>query len=554
MPTIEVSHKDLCALIGKNIDVRKLENEDLLYAKCEADGIVNDTIKLDVKDTNRPDLWSVEGVAREIRYRYKPNFPNYKTKKSNVVVRVDKNLKDVRPLTVCAVVRGLKINTNVLSQMIQLQEKIVTTFGKNRKEVAIGVYDMHKIRSPIKYTTVGRTEIKFVPLDFERELTPQEIIEKHPKGKEFGHLLKDAARIPAFIDSENNVLSIPPIINSAHTGKVTEQTNDVFIECSGFDMKLLKTALNVMVTALHERNGKIETVDVMYDNGKIITPDLSPKKFSVSLDYINKLSGLGLGNREIIKVLDMSGYKAKGGSKINLLYPAYRQDIMHARDVLEDVIITYGFNNVKINQKKFATSGKLAEKEIFLSNVSDILIGLGLQEVLSYTLTNKREIFENMNISHEPIAEIDNPQSANWSVFRNWLLPSLMEFLAKNKHIEYPQKVFEIGECVKLDEKQETRSKDTTKIAAAISNSIVNYDDVSSILHSIMKNIGVAYKLKSRNHGSFIPGRCAEIIIGDKSVGVMGEVHPVVLNNWNLEKPVVAFEINLGDIYDMKRK
>ncbi|MCX6815487.1 MAG: phenylalanine--tRNA ligase subunit beta [Candidatus Aenigmarchaeota archaeon] len=550
MPKIEVSYSDLCKLVGRKIPEDRLE-EYLLFAKCELDDKAGDTLKLDLKDTNRPDTWSVEGVAREIRLRYKKDFPNYKMNKSSVSVIVDKSVKDVRPFTVCAVVRGLKINSAVLSQLIQLQEKIAVAFGKNRKEIAIGVYDLHKIKPPITFKTVGRTEIKFVPLDFEKELTPQEILDKHPKGKEFGHLLKDAPRIPAFIDSANNVLSIPPIINSAYTGKVTEKTEDVFIECSGFNLKFLSTALNVMVAALYERGGQIETVDVLYDE-KIVTPNLKEKKFIMDMDYINSVSGLDLDKKSIIDLLQRSGYRVELNKKLTLFYPSYRQDIMHARDVVEDVIISYGYNKIEPEMKKLATKGSVRKEEVFANKVSEIMVGIGLQEILSYTLTNYRDLFEKMNLPQEKTVEIENSISSNWSVFRTWLLPGLLDFFSNNMHVEYPQKIFEMGICTTINENMETKCKDTRNLAAAIINSTVSYEDISSVLDAFLRNVGIKYELNALSHSSFIEGRCANISIDKKIVGFVGEVHPKVLNNWKLDKPVVAFEINLDEMQKIK--
>ncbi len=549
MPTIEISHRDLCNLVGRKIELTKLRDEDILLAKGEVEHVFGDTIKVDVKDVNRPDLWSAEGIAREMRYRYKKGFPDYKVAKPRIVVKIDKSVNDVRPLAACAVVRGVKLNATMLSQLIQLQEKVATTFGRNRKEVAIGVYDLGKIKAPIRYTTVGKDEIRFAPLDFEKELTPRDILLRHPKGKEFGHLLKNAARYPLFIDSANNVLSMPPVINSNHTGKVTEKTKDLFIECTGFNQEFLSTAINVIVAALHERGGRIEGVLVDYGNKKITMPDLTPKEYKVDADYINAVSGLGLDKKQIMDLLEHSGYRAKSSGKIiSISYPAYRQDILHARDVVEDVIISYGYNKIEPKMQKLATTGKILGNEIFFQRVAEILMGCGLQEVLSYTLTNRKDLFEKMNVPYIQIAEVEGPVSANWSVFRNWLLPSTVDFLSKNKHVDYPQAVFEVGTCVILDEKQETRSRNEKKLAIVITDSSVSYENISSIVDALLKNLDVKYRLKEYSHKSFIEGRCAEILVDGKQAGFLGEIHPQVLNNWNIEKPAVAAEINFDSL------
>jgi phenylalanyl-tRNA synthetase beta chain len=553
MPSIEVSYKDLCELVGKRLSIEKLK-EAVEYAKCEIEAVDGDLIKIEVKDTNRPDLWSAEGIAREIKSRItrERGCPKYKVRKSKVVVEVDKKNAKVRPLTVCAVVRNLKLSEAALSQLIQLQEKVCGTFGRDRKEVALGVYDLDRIKPPIRFTTVKPDEIKFVPLDFEEELTPREILEKHPKGKEFGHLLAGFKEYPIFIDSANEVLSIPPIINSNYSGKVTTETRNVFIECSGFKFNFLIPALNVIVAALADRGGEIESVKIIYPKiiypkQVIYTPNLSPKKAEVSIDYINKISGLKLSAKEICELLRKARYdvvKLKG-DKIEVLYPAYRQDIMHPRDIVEDVIISYGYSEIEPIVPKLPTIGKIDGKEIISNKVAEIMVGLGFQEILSYTLTSKENLFEKMNLAPSEVVEIENPVSSRWSVFRNWLLPSLLEFLSHNKHVEYPQKIFEIGKVVLIDEKAETRTRDVLKLACCISDAKVSYEEISSVLDAFLSSVGVEYRLRATKHPSFIEGRVAEILINGKSVGIIGEVSPKVLENWNLDMPVVGFEIEV---------
>jgi phenylalanyl-tRNA synthetase beta chain len=552
MPTIEVSYKDLYELIGRKLSIEKLK-EAVEYAKGEIEAVDRDLLRIEVKDTNRPDLWSAEGIAREIRGRItkEKGCPKYKVKISKVVVKVDKRNAKVRPLTVCAVVRNLKLSETALSQLIQLQEKVCGTFGRNRKEVALGVYDLDRIKPPIRFTTVKLDGIKFVPLDFEEELTPREILEKHPKGKEYGHLLAGFKEYPIFIDSANEVLSMPPIINSNYSGKVTTETRNVFIECSGFKFNFLIPALNVIVAALADRGGEIESVKIIYPKRIIYTPDLSPKKAEVSIDYINKISGLNLSAKEICELLRKARYdvvKLKG-DKIEVLYPAYRQDIMHPRDIVEDVIISYGYNRIEPIVPKLPTVGKIDEKKIISNKIAEIMVGLGFQEILSYTLTNKINLFEKMNLEEEKIAELENPVSANWNVFRNWLLPSLLEFLSHNKHVEYPQKIFEIGDVVVLDEKEETKTKNVRKLACVISNTEANYEEISSVLDAFLSNLKVNYRLKRTSHSSFIPGRVADVVTNNKSIGVIGEIHPKVIENCGLEMPVAGFEINLEELF-----
>lgn len=551
MPTVEFYLKDLQRLVKRKITVKELE-EAILYAKGEIESVEDDIIKVDIKDTNRPDLWSVEGIARELRTHLgKDGLVKYKINKSNFKMIVDKKVEKVRAKTVGAVVKNLRFDDYFIKQIIQLQEKIHQTYGSNRNFAAIGVYDFDKIRFPIRYTTVKPDGIKFVPLDFEEEMTPREILKKHPCGRDYGHLISKSPEYPLMIDSKGNVLSIPPIINSAYTGKITEKTKNVFIEITGHKLDRISIALNVIVTALAERGGRIYSVDIYYGKKKIVRPDLKPKEFSLDQDYCRRILGLDISNKDIIKLLNKSGCNTKLGKKIVVEYPAYRDDIMHQRDIIEDVAISYGYDKIEPKLPEFTTIGKADGMEIFSNTLSEIMIGLGLQEILSYTLTSKKDLFEKMNIKEEAVAEIENPISMNWNVFRSWLMPSLLEFLSENKHVDYPQRIFEIGDTVVLDAKHETRTRDIRKLAIALTDNSVSYEEISSYLDAFLRALGLKYELRRKEHNSFIHGRVAEIFVNNESIGIIGEIHPQVLENWRLEKPVVGFELDINKIFDL---
>jgi phenylalanyl-tRNA synthetase beta chain len=547
MPTIDVSHRDLCTLIGRRLSLKELREKAVLYAKGEIEEVTGDRLKIDIKDTNRPDLWSAEGVAREIAGRYgRLGIPHYHGKRSAIRVVVDPKVKKVRPHTVCAVVRNVHMTKEALSQLIQLQEKVSLTFGRNRAEVAIGVYDLHTIKSPIRYTTVKPEGIRFRPLEFRRELTPKEILEQHPKGKEFRHLLEGKEEYPLFIDAQNNVLSMPPIINSNYTGKVDTETRDVFVECSGFDHRFLEPALVVIVAALADRGGVVEMVEIECGSKKHITPQFPERKITVNVDYVSRVVGVKLTEKEICTLLERARCRVvQRGRVVDVYYPAYRQDVMHQRDVVEDALISYGYEKIEPAVPTIATVGSMESAEQFAESLSGTLVGLGLQEVMSYTLTNKQHLFNNMKIKPECIVEIENVVSVNWSVFRTWLLPGLLYFLSRNKHVIYPHKVFEIGTVVIQDPAKETKTRDVQRLACCMSDAEMGYEDISSILDGVLAGLGLSYRLLATVHPSFIKGRIAKVLVGNVVVGMVGEIHPGVLQNWDLEKPVAAFELDV---------
>ena len=289
MPKIDASLSDLKSMIGVDVSIEELE-ELLMLAKAELDEINGDEIKLDFKDTNRPDLWSVEGAVRQIRYWLNPSglvIPKIHDAGYEVFIRPE--MAGVRPYTVAAVVRGIEFTEASLSQLIQLQEKLAQGYGRKRREIAIGVYNADRIKWPITFK-LSEGE-KFVPLGMDREMGPEEILREHPKGQEFGHLL--SREYPVFVDASGRVLSMPPIINSEYSGRVDLETKNVFIEASGFNLDKAMNAVRIIAHALYDRGGKIYAVNMRYPEFET-SIDFSPKSAEVDIDVLRSFSGLDL--------------------------------------------------------------------------------------------------------------------------------------------------------------------------------------------------------------------------------------------------------------------
>src|SRR3989338_2228281 len=183
--------------------------------------------------------------------------------------------------------------------------------------------------------------------------------------------------MPVFRDANNEVLSVPPIINSHKTGKISEKTKEVFIECSGFDFNVLKKCLNIIVTALYEMGGKVYSMDLIDGNKKYTTPDLKPEEMKVDIGFINKWLGLDLRENEVKKLFERMGYEYNNRK---LLVPAYRADIIHQTDLAEDIAIAYGYENFKETIPQVATIAEEDKLEIFKGKISELLAGLGFLE------------------------------------------------------------------------------------------------------------------------------------------------------------------------------
>jgi phenylalanyl-tRNA synthetase beta chain len=310
-----------------------------------------------------------------------------------------------------------------------------------------------------------------------------------------------------------------------------------------------------MVTALADRGGRIETVDVIFPKRKIQTPDFTPRKFIVNPENVNRLSGLNLKNAEIKMLLARARYDVRNdGGRFAIFAPSYRQDIMHEVDVIEDVIISYGYNNIKPMAPEIPSMGKLTEITEFSDKIIEVMVGLGAQEILSYILTNKNNLISKMGIEKMKVIELDNAVSQNWSVFRTWVIPSLMEFLSSNTNKEYPQNIFEIGEVVIFDANAETRTRNPTKIAWAYAGTDANFTKAKQYFDFLMRSMGMEYEIKETDHPSFIPGRAGSISVEGKDIAFIGEIHPKVLDSFGIGHPVCSFEADLSRILEIIKK
>ena len=287
MPTINLNRKVFEDLVGKKLSTEKLKDRIAMLG-TDLEEINEKEIVVEVFP-NRPDMLSVQGLSRALSsfINTKPGLRQYKVEHSNEKMIVDKSVAEVRPYTACAIVKNMHFTDETIKEVIDIQEKLHITYGRNRKKVAIGIYPFEKIKTPIKFLAQSPKDIVFQPLESDKKMNALEIIKLHPAGKIYGYLLEGKKRFPVFRDANDEVLSVPPIINSHKTGKINEKTKEVFIECSGFDFKIMKKCLNIIVCALAEMGGKIYSMDIYYGTKKYTTPDLSPEKIKVDINYIN---------------------------------------------------------------------------------------------------------------------------------------------------------------------------------------------------------------------------------------------------------------------------
>lgn len=544
MVTLSTNFGYLKNLIKKDLTLNELEAL-LFELGFEIESIKGEEILIEITP-DRPDLLCAHGLARTINNFLGIVQRNYRARKSNIKIIVDDSVKDIRPYTVCAVVKNLNFNEEKLKEIIDFQEKLHNTFARGRKKAAIGIYPLEKIKPPIYYKAEKPEKISFIPLDFSEEMNGIQILKRHPKGIEYGKLLKGKEKYPIFIDSKNEILSMPPIINSAKLGKVTEQTKEIFIECSGFDLEILKKTLNLIVITLADMGGEIYKVEVIYKNKKIETPDLNKEEIKLNYNNIQKLLGIKLNKKDIYKLLKKMGYLIEDNK---IFLPCYRTDILHEVDVIDDIARAYGANNFDPEFPKVATIGGLSKTTRIKNKIRELMIGLGFQETFTLILTNKAEQFDKMNFKLDDVIYLENQIDKSINMLRVSLIPELLKVLYYNQHHELPQKIFEVGEVIFKSDREETKSIEKVYLTALITNSTVGYEDISSILDSFFSNLNLNYKLIKTKDRRFLDDRVAKIIVNNEEVGIVGEISPQVLENFKLERPVVCFELDIEFLF-----
>jgi phenylalanyl-tRNA synthetase beta chain len=486
---------------------------------------------------DRPDLFSPEGVARAMRgyLGIETGLPLYPVKPSGIQFTVDPHLADIRPVLGAAVIRGVKFDDESIQSIMSLQESLHWAVGRGRSKVAIGIHDLDTVRPPFHYIASPKSRA-FVPLDYTESMTMDEILEKHPKGRDYAKIVRDFPLFPLIVDNDDNVLSFPPIINGERT-RVTIDTKNILLDTTGTDKRAVGVAVNIICTAMAEAGAKIESVRI----GGVQTPTLAPSDRTVSVKECSRLIGVGLTAPQMAELLQKMRFGAEpaGADKVKVQVPCYRADIMHDWDLFEDVAIAYGYDRIIAAPPATYTVGKPHPVQVNASLAREAFCGLGYLEVMPFTLTNEDVLFKNMQREEmKGVLHVMHPISIENTVVRTELLPLLLEFLALNRHRELPQRLFTVGDVV-LDCR-------THQQAAGVStHPDADFSEAYASADAVLHELSIEYTVKESADPAFIDGRRGDIVMGEKTVGVFGEIHPAVLNAFELEHSVAAFELDL---------
>ena len=486
---------------------------------------------------DRPDLFSPEGVARAMRgyLGIEIGLPSYQVTPSGISFTVDPALANIRPVLGSAVIRGVEFDDESIQSIMSLQESLHWAVGRGRGKVAIGIHDLDTVKPPFRYIASPRNR-KFIPLDYTEEMTMDEILEKHQKGRDYAKIVKDFPLFPLIVDEDGNVLSFPPIINGELT-RVTIDTKNILLDTTGTDKRAVGVAVNIICTAMAEAGATIESVGI----GGVQIPTLAPAERTVSVQECARLLGIDLNAATMASLLQKMRFGAVpvGADKVKVQVPCYRADIMHDWDLFEDVAIAYGYDRIQAQPPATFTVGKPHPVQVNAALAREAFCGLGYLEVMPFTLTNEDTLFKKMQRGEKSgVLHVMHPISIENTVVRTDLLPLLLEFLALNRHRELPQRLFTVGDVVD--------SCLTYQHAAGVStHPDADFSEAYASADAVFHELSIDHSIKESADPAFIDGRKGDIIVAGKKIGVFGEIHPSVLNSFELEHSVAAFEFDL---------
>jgi len=547
MPVVELSLSRLQSLVGKKANKKQIL-DSLPFLGLDIESLDGNIVRVEYSP-NRPDYSTDFGIALGLQGILGIGKGMLKLdvkKQGNYEIKVDSSTSKVRPFVTGIIARNGSLDNESVKQLINMQEDLHFGLGRKRKKSSIGIHDLDRISFPLKYTTTSRDH-RFVPLNSTKESSISEILQDSEVGSDYGSILGQSTKVPIITDANGQTVSFPPIINAALT-TVTTKTKNLLVEVTGIDKQSAEDMLSVVVTILQGAGFQFSQLKV--SGSKNSTPNFATRDITFDTDPVNKILGLNISGSVLLSCLKKCRLDAvMKGKKIQCTIPRYRFDIFGGMDIVEEVALGYGIDNLK---PAWPASVHIGEKNMTsekLDSISRLMTGFGFMETLNSTLTSKQILYEMANRDSSQIISVTSSKSQEHTILRDSILPGLLENLSKNIHETYPQKFFESG----IVFSKGAPIKETSSLACVTASEETHFSEMKAVLQSLLR-IGFNIKCETKtlpNHVFFSQGRVAEIVVNKKTVGYIGELDSKVLENFRIRTKVVGFEVKLsGLIFD----
>jgi phenylalanyl-tRNA synthetase beta chain len=486
----------------------------------------------------RPDLLAAEGFTRALNIYQGQQLTRVTTlSDSGRQVTVDPAVFPIRPHLAALVVRQADLGDGGLEVLVQFQEKVTQTFGRQRRKIAIGVYDLSQVVGNLTYRALPVEQVCFIPLHSPDPMTAGQILTQHPAGQLYGQTLAGHAQVPVLQDEQGTVLSLPPIINAAGVGEVTATTTDLLIDVTGVLAQTVMETLNILAHNFLDTGAEVQTVTIQHPTGSLVTPALERRPVTFSPRFLNEIIGTAIPKGQLGPILARMDLEVSGTDQVYV--PTYRTDVLSQVDIAGDLLVALGMESLQAEPLavKFHL-GQAAPLPQLGLRLGDLAQRLGLMEVKSYILTDPGLL------AHfgYPYLQTSNAKSRTHSATRPTLLAGLLDILSRNINLPKPINIYEIGEVVQDVEPNQVRERLHWGFASL--DARASFSTAKAYLQTLLRALGFDYTLTTGEAPYYIPGRSARILVRGEPVGEFGEIHPALLNAFSFPEPVCAGELD----------
>ncbi|WP_300348692.1 phenylalanine--tRNA ligase subunit beta [Clostridium sp.] len=570
------SEEEIGIADGKEIIGLMILPEDAPIGVCikEYLGLNKEVLDFEIT-SNRPDCLSILGMARETAAT---TGKTYKMPNTKFEVKCDKNINDEIKVSVndklCNryMARGVK-NVKVSHSPAWMQERLLDAGVRPINNIVdITNFVMLELGQPMH--AFDRSELKSSNI----------VVERAKEGEKFTTLDEVERELNSdvlCIKDGEEIVALAGIMGGLNSG-VTEKTTEIVFESANFDGTNIRVNSknlglrtesssrfekdidpNLAALAIDRACALVEELgcgEVMEGTIDVYNKVKEEKNLEVSLSWVNKFLGISLEAEEMKKCLDSLDLKTTiNGDTLEILVPTFRIDVDIREDVAEEIARIYGYNNIPATLISTSTEKEAKDKKQLLDEkVIDAMLASGLNQSISYSFVSPK-VFDKICLKDDSelrnVVKIKNPLGEDYSVMRTSTLPSMMESLARNySRSNDVVRLFELGKTYTKNSDENELPTETNILTIGIYGQC-DYFDLKGIVENLLNTLGLksaSFKRMSENP-SYHPGKTAELVLGKTSLGVLGEIHPDVNENYDIDVPCYVAELNLDAMYKFSK-
>ncbi len=547
MVMINTTIKEMNALLRKNLNRDDYNELCFKYGiDLEGDG---EYLNFDMS-SDRIELCSKYSVAFLLG-----QLLGIKVRKSDAVTskHADITIRNTeRPFVNVLYVKLNSVLGGGVDELITIQDKLDKAAGRDRKLAAVGMFDHTKIKFPIEYSEAGKNEVKFAPLGSHGEKTYEQILEDTDKGRHYGHLL--GKKPVVWRQKDGKIFALPPLINAGFAS-ITEETKSIVVDITGTDRSSVNSLTKALIFNL-QFFGEVSVLKPKYVDPKNDTHiDFKPERFFLYEKDVSELLGVEIPLKNVKDILMRFDYQIEtmqGG--LMVVPPYYRQDMIHQVDIVDDVLRAYGVNNIKTDDRRTYTPGRLLPNAAAIELIRDSIIGFGYQELDLNVFTNETYQFKKTGINPVDYASFLGTKSSESTMARSNIVPEALRFISNNLHKRFPQKIFDVGFVVSKAD-TDVNFVDKARLCMLSCGAEANMSEMVVMLEKLLNEAVGVGKLRLSDENDLdglakmiIKGRGGIIYYADKKIGVLGEIHPRVLNEFGIELPAAFAEVYMDEL------